>query len=241
MDYCRNFNNDCPEKIEKSSRYAVKNDKILKSILFFVSMHIPIIFALLPEDAVSNELINISSYLKSQKILRNYPDYPVLNYDMSDKNNMSEYALPHITLAQAVIESENLDRIKSKIRELEKYRGLKLNVIGKSKGKMSGLLHASIDKNPDMLNLHEDIMELFDDYFLKEWGSNNLAKPINSVTEKWIKDFLPKASRENYNPHITLGEGDFDLTPIQFKASKIALCELGDYCTARKILYHMDL
>lgn len=63
---------------------------------------------------------------------------------------------------------------------------------------------------------------------------------IEKVFE-YTSEFKDKHSREKYWPHITLGAGEkpprlIRSLPMRFRADKIILCQLGNFCTCRKIL-----
>lgn len=204
-------------------------------------MYTPVIFALLPEDKVLSIMTKASSSMHKQKIKRKYPDYPILNYDKKDKYNKKGYALPHVTLVQAVIDSRRIDEISNKMQEFKKYHNLHGKIIGVTSGKMSGLSHVIIDRSPELMKLHKGLLKSQKKFFIKEWNVSQLDVRLNPTTAEWIKNFIPKASLDNYSPHITLGEGNCEIPSLEFRFSRIVLCELGDNCTARKILAYVNL
>lgn len=67
-----------------------------------------------------------------------------------------------------------------------------------------------------------------------------------TVVEKtllWINNYK-KSSFENFYPHITLAATskiENKKLNINFVASKIAICHLGNYCTCRKIIISNNL
>jgi hypothetical protein len=66
---------------------------------------------------------------------------------------------------------------------------------------------------------------------------------VNKSTLLWIENFPAESVYEKFFPHITLGYGQTTLEnlPIDFKVPKIALCQLGNHCTCRKVLASAEL
>ena len=67
---------------------------------------------------------------------------------------------------------------------------------------------------------------------------------VEGGTLEWIKDYAKKYDNPLlFDPHITVGFGETDkfILPIEFTASTIALCQLGNHCTCRKVIISSDL
>jgi len=62
-------------------------------------------------------------------------------------------------------------------------------------------------------------------------------------TSLWIRNYREKSSFANFSPHITIGYGVIENGPfpVEFAASVLALCHLGNHCTCRKILASIEL
>jgi len=91
--------------------------------------------------------------------------------------------------------------------------------------------------------LHETVMNELEPYLTYDVDKTMINKSggkINALTIDYIKHFRAESAFDKFTPHITLGSGEasLDIPEIHFKASKIALCHLGNFCTCRKILYH---
>jgi hypothetical protein len=71
------------------------------------------------------------------------------------------------------------------------------------------------------------------------YGSEKVAE----TTLLWIKNYREKSSFEMFSPHITIGYGQVGTPagPIEFRASKLALCHLGNHCTCRKVLVSVGI
>jgi hypothetical protein len=66
---------------------------------------------------------------------------------------------------------------------------------------------------------------------------------VAQTTLDWIENYAEKAAFGNFMPHITIGYGDAEeeMLPITFRASRLALCHLGNHCTCRKVLAAVNL
>jgi len=54
----------------------------------------------------------------------------------------------------------------------------------------------------------------------------------------WVRNYREHSAYAHYRPHVTLGHGDMSpaVQPIDFRADRIAVCELGRFCTCRAVL-----
>ena len=102
-----------------------------------------------------------------------------------------------------------------------------------------------IEKTKDLQSLHEKVMKKVGSYFSFDVSSDMIYgdEEVAETTLLWIKNYPEKVSYENYFPHITIGYGEIENIPfpIKFKASRLALCHLGNHCTCRKVLVSIDL
>jgi 2'-5' RNA ligase len=101
-----------------------------------------------------------------------------------------------------------------------------------------------IKKTKELQSLHEKVMkkvELFFSYNVTE--DMIYDADVAESTLLWIKNYPEKASFANFLPHITIGYGQIKNGPfpIEFTASRLAVCRLGNHCTCRKILISVDL
>jgi 2'-5' RNA ligase len=190
---------------------------------------------LLPEEAMMDRAIE-----ENAKLVAKFGSEIVL-----DKSN----CLPHISLAMGCINEADVVEIEKVFNKIAEERPVgKLKVCGiftsvNAKGENVSVY--VIEKTEQLQLLHEDVMERLHRYFsydvTKEmiYGETNVAES----TLLWIKKYHKRSSFANYLPHITIGYGWTKglLSPIEFKASKLALCHLGNHCTCRKILVSVDL
>lgn len=188
---------------------------------------------------LSEEIIDLAIEV-NRELLKTFDNKIVLN---------KESCLPHISLAMGAIERDNLINIDNILQKLaNQFSSMPLNIIdiyvdtiptGK---KVSGL---KIEKTNELQLLHESIMKKLNSYFSYDITLNMIYSPpqVEKITLFWIKNYLKKSSFENFFPHITVGFGETDKVklPVNFTASKLALCHLGNYCTCRKILLSTEL
>ncbi len=66
---------------------------------------------------------------------------------------------------------------------------------------------------------------------------------IDKAVISWVENFPAQSSFTRFSPHITAGFGqtDYVLGPMRFRPASIALCQLGNFCTCRRILAAADL
>jgi len=160
-----------------------------------------------------------------------------------------EKCLPHISLCMGIIEEEDIPEVKKILEEIAAElsslnlvaENIKADVISTGK-KVSGL---RIQSNEDLQKLHETVMKRLWKYLSYDVEASMLFNPseIEDVTFSWIKGYADKYENPlSFHPHVTVGFGETDEFefPVEFTASRIALCQLGNYCTCRKILAFSD-
>lgn len=191
---------------------------------------------LIPPDEVAQLAIDIN---------RSFPDTAKENYALDTKT-----CIPHITLMMGLIRRDQVPDIGAKLAVVaEGLAALDLQITGyaastEPDGKViSGL---EIAKTPELQKLHEAILDEMSSTFVYDGVEKNMfysPPPVNEVPLYWVKGFPKTSVREHYKPHITLGLGEpkQEITPVQFNASKLALCHLGNYCTCRDILWSTEL
>lgn len=158
--------------------------------------------------------------------------------------------IPHISLSMGCIRSsdiEDLALLTGKIAQ--EYLPIDLPVKGvatvttSSGERVSGI---DIIKTPALLAMHEEIMNLVNDYavseVLPEMVYLDSGEEILNFTLNYIGSFASRSSYDYYSPHITLGYGEVKKpeecvkVPDSFRSFNIALCHLGNHCTCRKVL-----
>jgi len=185
---------------------------------------------LLPSREITQEAIEINEKLGTSEIKLN-----------------NENCLPHITLAMGVIDEKDLEKVEEVLNGVS----FDFNVLNLSFNKVeseetpSGKIVSGIPikKSKQLQELHEEIMEKLESYLTYDVDKSMLYNPdeVEEETLSWIKDYK-QTSFKKFKPHITLGIGKVNsIQPMAFRASTLALFQLGNYCTCRKLLFETEL
>lgn len=187
---------------------------------------------ILPPQKIRKHAIFLSEQLRgSSPIVLNQQDY-----------------LPHISLSMNYIDDLIMTRgiIEQVATQVEP---LVITVESLSRGVKPFEGHyfygLSIKESEPLKKLHNSLVDVLPNvpvekpdstYFLPE--SN--GRIVQAVYD-YVGSFKTHHSKENYSPHITLGAGHEDALqtdnlPMSFYTDKIYLCQLGNFCTCRKIL-----
>ncbi len=185
---------------------------------------IAINIVLLPPEKIMDKAIEINKQFANDPIKLN-----------------KENCLPHISLCMGVLEEENLPKIEEIINQISKQFSKLFLTINKISSK-----HVSfeIENNGAIQNLHEEIMMQLSPYLSYNATTNMCFSPppVVEKTLTWINNYK-NTSFEKFYPHITLGISKVEdkEVKIEFTASKLAVCHLGNYCTCRKVIISSDL
>ncbi len=152
--------------------------------------------------------------------------------------------LPHISLAMGCIDRRNIDGIEHVLRNLASSHPIEMLIIEgiqvgtNAKNEKVSLLQ--IKKTAQLQSLHEAVMKELGPFFSYDVSGHMILspQPVDESTLIWIRTYPEKSSFEKFNPHITLGYGHVEGVsfPLEFSASALVLCHLGNHCTCRKIL-----
>jgi len=190
---------------------------------------------LLPSDEMMDKAIRANT-----ELVEKFGSEIVLN---------KENCLPHISLAMGCIEERDISSIE-KILELTAKESLPgsltvsaiLTTITVRGETISGF---EIVKIKELQSLHEMVMKKLKPYFSYNVTKDTIYdQEVAEATLSWIKNYPEKTSFENFLPHITIGYGRIENVPsfpMEFSASMLAVCHLGNHCTCRKVLVSIDL
>ncbi|HWZ65976.1 MAG TPA: hypothetical protein VNX65_04275 [Patescibacteria group bacterium] len=160
--------------------------------------------------------------------------------------------LPHVTLCMGVIDTIDLPKAKEILKAIaQDYAAFEL-IVEFMRADMipTGEVVSGLRiKNTEILQkLHTTIMEALWPYLSYEVDKQMLYNPpeIEDVTFTWITGYAKKHDDPSlFSPHMTAGLGQTNMFvgdfPIQFTASTLALGQLGNYCTCRKVLEKWQL
>lgn len=199
-------------------------------------MKIAIDIVLLPSEEMMDKAIEVN-----KDLLKENPPKIVLN---------KKTCLPHISLMMAIIEEKDLPEIRKKLQEVtDNFESFDLITNSTSIGELpNGETTPAfiIEKTVKLQELHEKVMNGLKSFCSKKSAAEMFFNPseVDELTVNWVSNYPKKSSYEKFNPHITLGFGRIKnpmSCPINFKANRLAVCQLGSYCTCRKILIDIKL
>lgn len=157
-------------------------------------------------------------------------------------------AVPHLSLSMGVIEFADEFSVVHALEVLaKKYQGLEFQFdsIFDAGFKTDSAMGLSIEKTDGLMNLHRDSVALMRPYLQDYYQPDIFADYEQGLGESclgWVKRFQAECVEENFDPHITIGFGDLaKIETMSFKAGKLALYQLGDYCTCNKSIVEFEL
>lgn len=188
-----------------------------------MSKFVAVDVALLPDTAVMEDLIGFIHYDSNSPILLN-----------------TSNCLPHVTLAMGVIDETAIARLGEALaRFMEEATTVKLVGTGTNSYVADNGKHLSevtVGLTDELLDFRTRLVAAIRPMFTDIPPTTDMffdPSHVEQITTKWVLKF-----GETFRPHVTLGEGQvkpLDLSLI-FYPDKLAICQLGNYCTCRKIL-----
>ena len=146
--------------------------------------------------------------------------------------------LPHVTLTQQFIRADDLAAVLETVgRTLEGHPPLTLHVTGAGRG--TGAVWMAIERTMSLVSLHERLMDALEPW--EQPGGGETAfhdKDARPGDVAWVERFRSASSFTTFTPHVTLGHAAVPpaLEPFTFEASSVAACQLGRFCTCRRVL-----
>lgn len=183
----------------------------------------------------------------NQAVLKNNPDNLTL-----DENH-----IPHITLLQCYLKESDLPKAKKLLTGLYKTienDSLYANTLQFNKDKTESFASIGIEKSKSLVALHEKTIALLKPYIItngsqEAYVKNRNGSPIDQFTIDYVPKFVSNYSYDNYNPHISLGVAktsfldslsQHNFHDMKFHAKAVAVYQLGNYGTARKLLWKSE-
>lgn len=146
--------------------------------------------------------------------------------------------LPHITLTQQFIREDELDGAFERAdMVLRAQPPLRVHATGE--GRSGHTIWISIERTPDLIALHDALMDALRGYERTEGGPGAFFGGDARVGDvMWVAGYRLKSSAGHFTPHITLGHGTQAprIAPFSFDATAVAACHLGRFCTCRRVL-----
>lgn len=159
--------------------------------------------------------------------------------------------IPHISLLIGVVPEKQLGKLQLELERLaKKTAAIELTIPAYAVSTLPNKKYVSsliIAKDSKLQRLHETLLKKTGPILKNTKVSKEMffqgTSSIPEFSVSWVKRFILDSSKINYQPHITLGLGQVQSValPIIFKASELALCQLGNYCTCRKVLWSKKL
>lgn len=154
--------------------------------------------------------------------------------------------LPHVTLAQQFVAAPRLPELMRAIDGVLSGRGpLRLQPAGLSRGRTTSTVRLA--PTDPLVRLHAGLMDSLRPF---ESGPRDAAAFCSAGDETardadvdWVRKFGTHAAYERFDPHVTVGVG----TPPEpatlpaVHATRVALCQLGRFCTCRRVLAEWSL
>lgn len=184
---------------------------------------------LLPPEPIIEQIIKLNSKLQ-----------------LSDSHNLFMNKLscvPHLSIAMAGIQEEDINEITTSLQSALLSTAYTIQVTGlisKMNPREQVEYSLAIEKNDKLQKLHQIAIEILNKYHNFNITHHSFVTPpqIQAPTIQWVQKYAETSAFEKFNPHITVGFGHLSekIGPFQFTSSTIALFQLGDYCTCKKLL-----
>lgn len=195
----------------------------------------------LPKD-VYDQAIQLN-----RAILENNPN----NFTLDDHH------IPHITLLQCYVQENDLPKIKQVLNGL--FKTIKNDTLWAdhlqyNKDKTESFASIGIKKSESLMALHKKSIALLEPYMISNgsqeaYVQNADGTPIDDFTIAYVPKFVSDHSYGNYNPHISLGVAEtsvldsleqYGFRAMKFQVSSIGVYQLGNFGTARKLLWQVE-
>lgn len=161
------------------------------------------------------------------------------NASISNKQhiNFKKYGqLPHITLLMGGLKTEDVEQVKEDLSQIKQsLQPLKVRLKSVHIGKFASGIE--IEQNISLQDLHNLVINKFGNIF-----NNNVTKEsvialptVTQGTVDIINNYQNKSILDNFDPHITIGDGIPDISssifPLDFISKDIRIARMGNYCT----------
>jgi len=161
-----------------------------------------------------------------------------------------ESHLPHITLLQQFIHRSNLEQVVATITEtIASTPAINITIAETHLGSLQeGGFQISdwrVEPTAALSLLHQKIfssLELFVTTGDRAGFFLDPGEEVRELTWQWTNNFRASHNDKAFAPHLTLGNGRAEpVEPFSFTSSRLALCQLGNFNTCRKILHEWSL
>ena len=196
-----------------------------------------------PDSALVSRAVALNARLR-----QNYP--PGFTLDATH--------VPHITLVQRYVRAADIAAIGASIQRVisaERVMSLRLTASGYGGTVWDGvgLVDYTFEPSPDLHRLADLVVAAVEPFAVRGGTGDAFARApgeqINAPTIAYVERFVPRASGENFRPHVTLGNAQPEfLTTLQaepfarfaFGGTNVAIYQLGNFGTARTRLWSLS-
>ena len=166
---------------------------------------------------------------------------------------------PHITMIQRFVRTADLDKVYAavgKVLASANVTGMKLEAFKYYyiPSKDIGLAGIVAKPTPELLKLQQTVIDAVTPFTVETGTSAAFVTtpddPIIDPLIQYVSAFVPKASGEHFNPHVTTGVAPREyldkmlaepFEPFTFSPAGAAVYQLGQFGTAAKKLKEWDL
>jgi len=163
--------------------------------------------------------------------------------DQSQGLRLDADRLPHITLTQQFVRTDELDAIFTRLDDVLHDRApMPLHVTGGGRGASS--VWMAVERTAAISQLHARLMDALHGFERPGGGAAAFVEgDARDGDVAWVTGYRQRSSFGAYTPHITLGHAAElpRLDPFTFEATTVAACHLGRFCTCRQILRSWEL
>ncbi len=158
---------------------------------------------------------------------------------------LDEAHLPHVTLAQQFVDRARLDELFLELDRIVRHEpALSLRIAGSTV--VHGTVQLAVDTSPDLQRLHELVMDAIEPFESPDGATDAFranGEAIRPQDVDWVRNYRENAACAHYHPHVTIGHGAAapPLAPVDFRAARVAVCQLGRFCTCRTVLHDWRL
>ena len=173
---------------------------------------------------------------------------------------LDETHKPHITMIQRFVRTADLDKVYAALNQVLDGVNLAALKLEASKyyyipSKDIGLAGIVAKPTPELVKLQADLIAAVDPFTVETGESAAFVTTpddptIDPALIGYVSAFVPKASGDQFNPHVTTGvalRSDLDnmlaepFEPFTFSPAGAAVYQLGQFGTAAKKLKELDL
>ena len=165
--------------------------------------------------------------------------------------------VPHITLVQRYVRVDDIAAIGASLRRViteQRVRSLRLTTSGYGGTVWHGvgLVDYTFEPSPALHRLADLVIAAVEPFAVR--GGTGAAfqrdtgEQINAATIAYVEEFVPRASGQNFRPHITLGNAQPGLLStlqaepfarFDFAGKNLGIYQLGNFATARTRLWSL--